>query len=117
MADLPPVQQLDGSVLIQGPQMLAAAYQSVLAGIKRRRADGLPSADLQQLARALRRAHIDASRPRHRLAETLPAGSCCTCQDGELVSVAAAARMLSVGKRQVQRPAGQHGGDRPCAWR
>jgi len=58
----------------------------------------------------LRRAHVGAmSRPRHQLAETLPAESWCTCQDGDdWVGVAAASQLLSVGKRQVQRLA-EHG--------
>ena len=75
------------------------------------RADGLPSGDLQQLAQALFRAHIAVSSPRHELAETLPAGSCCTCQDGDWISVAAAADCLSVSRRQVQRLA-EHDAER-----
>ena len=41
---------------IQGAPLIAAAT-GALAGIARRRRDGLPSGDLQELARALRRAH------------------------------------------------------------
>ena len=101
ITDPPPITQHDGVVTVQG-DALPLLYRGVIALVARYHRDGLSSPPLLHILRTeLFRA--STSQPRHRLAKTLPAGSCCTCQDGELVSVAAAARMLSVGKRQVQR--------------
>ncbi len=90
--------------------MLAAAYRATLLGIRARRADGLPFGDLQELARALRRAH-DASRKRH---EFVPDGSDSPRLNGQgprdLISVAEAAGLLRLSKRQVQRLAARPGG-------
>ena len=109
--DPPPITQHDGVVTIQGAPALAAAYRATLAGIARRRADGLPASDLQQLARALRRAHIAAMSPqRHPLAKTPPGGSRSSGQDGALIDSVAVARLLSVSRRTVQRLA-EHDAD------
>lgn len=112
MTGPPPIQQAGDCVTIRGATTLAAAYRATLAGITRRRADGLPSGDLQQLARALRRAHIDAtSQPRHQLADSTSAAPCSNGQDGDdWIGVAAAADCLSVSRRQVQRLA-EHDAD------
>ena len=103
-ADEPPIQQHDGAVLIQTAPMLAAAYQATLAGIRRRRADGLPAGDLQQLARTLRRAHHAAmSGARHKDAGHTTGGPCSHCQHGDPVGVGEAALLLGVSRRQTQR--------------
>jgi hypothetical protein len=47
MTDPAPITQCDGVVLIQTPQMLAAAYRATLYGIQRRIRDGLPTGDLR----------------------------------------------------------------------
>ena len=66
MTDPPPITQCDAAVVIRTPAMLAAAYRATLAGIARRRRDGLPTGDLAALGRALFRAHAAAmSPPRH----------------------------------------------------
>jgi excisionase family DNA binding protein len=97
--------QRGDSVTIIGAPILAAAYRSVLLGIRARRADGLPSRDLQELARALRRAH-DASPPRHLLGDTPTAGACCEGQAaGAWCSAGEAAFLLGVSRRTVQRMA------------
>src|SRR3954454_262544 len=103
VTDPPPVQQRDDAVTIQTAEMLASVYRCVLHGITRRRRDGAPTADLQQLARELRRAHIAAtSQPRHQLAEPLPPRSCSNGQDGvELIGVTEAATLLSLSTRQT----------------
>ena len=107
MSTDPPVSQRDGAVVIRTTPMLAAAYRAVLVGIARRRADGLPSGDLQQLARALRRAHIDAmSQPRQPLADSIPVGPCSNSHDSAYVDSAAAAELLGLSRRSVQRLAG-----------
>jgi hypothetical protein len=107
-----PVQQLGGTVTIQGAPLLAAAYRAVLLGIRQRRHDGLPSSDLQQLARALYRAHTEAaSQTRH---EVAPGGNDPPRLNGQdpsdLISVADAAGLLRLSKRQVQRLAASPGG-------
>ena len=109
----PPITQLGGVVVIQTPAMLAAAYRAVLAGIARRRLDGSSSHDLQPLARALGRAHIDAtSLERHELVTAVTTQPCCECQGASAwLSVGDAAALLRLSRRQVQRMAAdQRGG-------
>jgi excisionase family DNA binding protein len=112
------ITQRDDSVTIIGAPMLAATYRAVLLGIRQRSLDGLPSADLQRLARALFRAHtIAMSRPRRGLASHATGGPCSNGQDGaDLISVGEAAALLRVSRRQVQRlaadPRGGLGGVR-----
>lgn len=62
----------------------------------------MPSSDHQQLAQALYRAHV-ASRPRHEDAAHPVGPPQSNGQDGDLISVAAAARLLAMSRRQVQR--------------
>ena len=62
------ISQDGDTVTIRGAALLGVTYRAVLLGIRARRHDGLPSADLQQLARALRWAH-DMSRERHELVD------------------------------------------------
>jgi excisionase family DNA binding protein len=90
--------------------MLAAAYRAVLLGIRTRRADGLPSSDLQQLARALRRAH--ESHERHDLASGGDDQPRLDGQDSrdEWCSTGEAAALLQLSRRSVQRMARDPGG-------
>ena len=102
--------QRDDAVTLSGAPTLAAAYRATLLGIRARRTDGLPFRDLQELARALRRAH-DASLERH---EFVPGRSDSPRLNGQdpsdLISVAEAADLLRLSKRQVQRLAASRGG-------
>jgi hypothetical protein len=99
-----PVQQRDDTVTIHGAAALAATYRAVLLGIRQHRQDGLPTHELQQVARALFRAHTAAmSPPRHELSNALDSSACCGCQDGELIGSAEASRLLAMGRRQTQR--------------
>ena len=45
------IEQRGDSIVITGRSMLGALYRSVLLGVAHRRANGVPSGDLQQLAR------------------------------------------------------------------
>jgi excisionase family DNA binding protein len=103
----PPITQVGGGVVIRG-DALPMAYRAVLHGIQRRRADGLPTADLQQLARALRRAH-EMSLERHLLANALASSSCCGGQDpcDDWCSTGEAASLLGLSRRSVQRMAAE----------
>ena len=100
------------AVTIRGAPMLAAVYRCVLLGIRQKRADGLPAGDLQELARALRRAHDQAmSLKRHEVASDDNTSARLNGQDpSDLVSVADAAELLRLSKRQVQRLAAHSGG-------
>ena len=100
-----PIQQHDDRVTIATAPMLAAVYRATLAGIARRRADGLPAGDLQELTRALYRAHSAAmSAGGHRLDETPTNPTCSGCHGAsDLISTTEAARILSVSPRQVRR--------------
>ena len=62
----PMIEQHDDSVIISGRPLLGAIYRAVLLGIAHRRANGVPSDDLQQLAKLLYRAYM--SPQRHELA-------------------------------------------------
>jgi excisionase family DNA binding protein len=102
------ITQDGDTVTIRGAPELAAVYRCVLLGIQRRRADGLPTADLQALARALYRAHLETSRPRRSLAETLPTTPCCDGQGVcDWLSVGEASALLGISRRQVQRMAAE----------
>ena len=103
--DPSPIVQRDGAVIIRG-DALPLLYRAVHALTIRHRRDGVSSPPLLHTLRAeLFRAVT--SRPRHRLAETTPTKSCCTCQDGDdgddLIGTAEAATLLSVSPRQVAR--------------
>jgi excisionase family DNA binding protein len=102
----PPITEDGGSVTIRGAPMLGAAYRSALDGIARRRRDGAPTHDLQQLARALRRAHDAAMSPtRHKDASDVVRGACCEHQsacDGWHTTREMAA-LLGRSQRSVQR--------------
>ena len=101
----PPITQVGGGVLIQGEQTLAALYRSVLALIQRRHRDGLSSHDLTELRTTLFRAHQAAmSADGHKAAPPPEPRPSCNCHDSEqLIDIAAAARLLGVGKRQTRR--------------
>ena len=103
------IEQHDDSVTIVGRNLLAAVYRAVLLGIARRRSNGLPSADLQQLAQTLYRVLTSPQRHEIDSAADTPAGW--NSQDGDLVDSAEAARLLSVGRRQAQRLAATSGAD------
>jgi hypothetical protein len=93
--------QHGGAVTLTGGTMLASAYRATLAGIARRRRDGLPSHDLQELARALRRAHMSAAG--HKDAPAPPSEAPCNSQHGDLVGSAAAAEILGTSPRTARR--------------
>ncbi len=104
------IEQRGDTVIVSGAQMLAAAYRAVLHAIARRRLDGLPSADLQQLARALRRAH-EVSLGRRELAEAAADQPELNRQDlSDRFSTGEAAAILQLSRRQVQRLAAGPGG-------
>src|SRR6478609_7108006 len=104
------INQKHDSVVITGAPLLAAAYRCVLAGIRQRRADGLPFGDLQELARALYRAHT-MSLERHEVASDDNTSARLNGQDpSDLVSVAEAAELLRLSRRQTQRLAASSGG-------
>jgi excisionase family DNA binding protein len=105
VTDPPPITQHGDCVTIRGAPLLAATYRTTLAGIARRRADGLPSADLQQLARELYRAHtIATSRSRHELGAAAASASRSNGQDGaNLIGAGEAAALLRLSRRQIQR--------------
>ena len=90
------------SVTITGRPLLGEVYRSVLSHIAHRRANGTPSDDLRQLAKALFRAY-NMSPQRHQLPTDTGTQPCSEGQDGELIDSADAARMLAVSRRQAQR--------------
>jgi excisionase family DNA binding protein len=107
MTDPPPITQHDAAVTIRTAPMLAATYRATLAGIARRRADGLPTADLQQLARELYRAHtIAVSRSRRKVVAGAASASRSNSQDGaNLIGAGEASALLGISRRTVQRRA------------
>lgn len=99
-----PIQQHGDAVTIRGAPLLASAYRATLAGIARRRRDGLPAGDLQELAWALRRAHEEAmSAAGHKDARTPPPEAPCNSQHGDFVGSAAAAEILGTTPRTARR--------------
>ena len=105
MTDPPPITQHDGVVIVSG-DALGLLYRATLALAARHRRDGLASPSLLHDVRtALYRATTTAmSAPRRELSNALDTSACCTCQNGDdLISVAAAARLLAMSRRQVQR--------------
>ena len=103
------IDQRGDSVVITGRPLLGEVYRAVLLGIAHRRANGVPSRDLQAAAQALYRAHM--SPPRHELATAAGDQPRWNGQDrSDLVSVAEAAVILQLSKRQVQRLAKSPGG-------
>jgi excisionase family DNA binding protein len=99
------------SVTICGAPLLAATYRCVLAGIARRRRDGLPAHDLQQLARELRRAH-EMSLQRQKLAAVVvdqPRWDHQQTRD-DWCTTGEAAELLGLSRRSVQRMAKDPGG-------
>lgn len=106
----PPVQQLGGAVTIQGAPLLASVYRCVLAGIARRRHDGLPCADLLEVARALRRAHV--AHERQEVARDVDTSSCWGDQQSrdDWRTTGEAAALLGCSRRSVQRMARAPGG-------
>lgn len=98
------------AVTIRGAKLLASAYQATLAGIARRSRDGLPSPELRALARALRDAH-DMSHERQEIGTSVPTSPELNGQDlSDLISVADAAGLLRLSRRQVQRLVAGPGG-------
>ena len=103
------IEQAGDSVTITGKPILAATYRSVLRGIRARRSDGLPFADLQELATALYRAHMSSER--HELAGPSNIQPGLNGQDpSDRLSVGEAATILRLSRRQVQRLAASPGG-------
>jgi excisionase family DNA binding protein len=99
-----------GSVTISGAALLAQTYRAVLDGIARRRRDGYPTHDLLELARALRAAHA-VSLERRKVATPGASSTGSNGQDlSDRLSVAEAANILRLSKRQVQRLAKSPGG-------
>ena len=96
-------------MIIRG-EALPLLYRATLALAARHRRDGVSSPPLLHDARtALFRA--TTSPPRHELATAVDTSACCKCQNGDdWINVAAAARLLSVSRRTVQRLA-EHDAD------
>jgi excisionase family DNA binding protein len=107
VTDPPPITQVGGGVVITGAPLLASVYRAVLLGIRQRRHDGLPSADLQALARVLYRAHLDAvSRSRRKVVAGAASASRSNSQDGaNLIGAGEASTLLGISRRTVQRRA------------
>ena len=103
------IEQHDDSVVISGRPLLGATYRSVLLGAAHRRANGVPSHDLQELARLLYRAYM--SPQRHELPMGTDTAAGLKGQDGELIGSAEAAELLAVSRRQAQRLAAGSGAD------
>ena len=102
------ISQDGDSVTIRGAPLLAALYRGVLQAIQRRRLDGLPSADLQQLARALRRAQdVATGTP---IVQCIAEFVVSSGQDDDLISVGEAAGLLQLSRRHVARLAAGPGG-------
>ena len=96
-SDLPPIRQHGDAVTHPGAPLLASAYRAVLTGIARRRRDGLPGGDLQALAQALRRAHIEAMSPRDtKMRDHRYPRHAATVMHGAYVDSAAAAELLGI---------------------
>jgi hypothetical protein len=103
------IEQRDDSVTVSGRPLLGAVYRSVLLGVAHRRANGVPSLDLQQLAKLLYRAYM--SPQRHEIATAADDQPCSNSQDGELIDSAEGAQLLAVSRRQAQRLAANSGAD------
>ncbi len=103
------IEQRDDSITITGRALIGAVYRSVLLGVAHRRANGVPSLDLQQCAQLLYRAYMTPQR--HELAPAYNNQPCSESRDSELVDSAEAARLLAVSRRQAQRLAASSGAD------
>jgi hypothetical protein len=91
--------------------MLGMVYRCVLLGIRARRADGLPFNDLQELARALYRAH-DMSLKRHEVDTDSDTSPCWDDQSAcDWCDTAEASALLGCSRRQIQRMARATGPD------
>ena len=102
------IEQRADSVTIRGAPMLSATYRAVLHAIARRRHDGLPSSDLPELARALRRAHDEAvAHERHELATAAADQPRLNGQEprDDWCSTGEASVLLGLSRRSVQRMA------------
>jgi excisionase family DNA binding protein len=99
------------SVTIAGAHTLASVYRCVLLGIRQRRHDGLPCIDLQQLAQALRRAHV-MSLQRHEVDDAAqdPPGWNDQQSSDDWCTTGEAAALLGLSQRSVQRMAQAPGG-------
>ena len=102
MTDPPPVQQIAAGVLIQG-EALPLMYRAAIALIARQHRDGLAASTLLHEARTAFYRATSVSQARHQVGDHAPAESCCTCQDGDLIDTGAAANLLGLSRRQVQR--------------
>jgi excisionase family DNA binding protein len=113
MTDPPPIVQDGATVTITGAALLAAVYRCVLDGIARRRRDGYPTHALQQLARALRRAHDEVtSYQRHEVSHAGETSACCDGQEPrDWCTTGEAALLLGLSRRQAQRLAAETGLD------
>ena len=104
------IEQAGGTVTITGAHTLASVYRCVLLGIRQRRHDGLPSTDLQQLARALYRAHM--SPERHEVDGAVGDQPSSRSQEprDEWCTIGEASALLGLSRRSVQRLARAPGG-------
>ena len=86
------IEQRGDSIVITGQSMLGRGLPRMLLGIAHRRANGVPSGDLQQLARLLYRAYM--SPQRHEIATAADNPACSNGQDRALIATATAAEIL-----------------------
>lgn len=93
---------VDAGVLIQGDG-LALMYRSCLALAQRRRRDGLSLHPLLREATLTFYRATVMSRQRHPLDTVTTAAGRCNHHDGDLLDSAAAAEILDVSRRTVQR--------------
>ena len=106
----PPVQQDGATVTIRG-DALALLYRGLIALAARHRRDGVTSPPLLHELRTVLFRATTMSPTRHKDAGHTLGGPCCNGQDpSDLVTVAEAAELLRLSKRQVQRLAAHSGG-------
>jgi hypothetical protein len=104
MTDPSPITQRDGVVIVSGDAVLLL-YRAVLALAIRHRRDGLASPALLHTLRAeLFRATM--SPRRHKDARPSTPAPHCDCHDSVYVDSAAAAELLGLSRRSVQRLTG-----------
>lgn len=107
----PPVQVGPGVVVLQGEDALRDLYFCLHAGAQKLRRDGLSAGRFERLKSTIYRALM--SRPRHEVAYCVAVETESNGQDAsDLLTVAEAAEVLALSRRQVQRLASELGGVR-----
>jgi hypothetical protein len=100
--DQPPIQQLGSAILIQGDEGLTQLARCVLAQIREVQRNGYSAEPYAQLLRTIHTARMSQPRHEHANCQLVDAHSNSHGVD-DWISVAAAAEVLGVTRRQVQR--------------